>query len=137
MLVADLEYLLLTHRPDLGQLVLRWMRPASSEEHRQGYRVALDLAGREKVGRWLIDLRSRGLADAADFSWVMHNFRASLAAALPGTRPHLAYLVTPYHAELLNQRLAEEMATDLVDAVAVRVFTEEQAAQQWLQQGRF
>ena len=133
MLVANLEYLLLTHRPDLGQLVLRWTRPATSEEHRHGYRLALDLAGREKVGRWLIDLRSRGLANAADFRWVMHSFRASLAAALPGTRPRLAYLVTPYHTELLNQRLAEEMATDLVDTVAVRAFTEEQAAQEWLQ----
>ncbi len=132
MLVANLDYLQLTHRPDLRQLLLRWTRPATSQEHRHGYQLALDLAGHEKVSCWLIDLRSRGLAEPADFRWVMHNFRASLAAALPGLRPRLAYLVTPYHAELLSQRLAEEMATDTLDNVAVRVFTEEQAAQQWL-----
>lgn len=136
MLVANLEYLLLTHRADLGQLLLRWTRPATSEEHRQGYQVALDLAEQKKIGRWLIDLRSRGLAELSDFRWVMQNFRASLAAALPGTRPRLAYLVTPYHAELLNKRLADELATDHINTVAVRVFTEEQVAQEWLQAGR-
>ncbi|WBA41143.1 hypothetical protein [Hymenobacter canadensis] len=133
MLIANLDYLLLTHRPDLGQLVLRWTRPATSAEHRDGYALALKQAEQEKVTRWLIDLRSRGLADAADFRWLMHNFRASLAAALPGTRPRLAYLVAPYHAELLNERLADEMATDALDTVAVRAFTEEQTAQAWLQ----
>jgi hypothetical protein len=136
MLVANLEYLLLTHRDDLGQLLLRWTRPASSEEHRMGYQVALKLAEQEKISRWLVDLRSRGLAEPADFRWVMRNFRSSLAAALPGTRARLAYLVVPYHAETLNQRLAEEMATDHLDTVAVRVFTEEQAAQAWLQAPR-
>ena len=136
MLVANLEYLLLTHRADLGQLLLRWTRPATSEEHRTGYQIALSLAEREKINRWLIDLRSRGLAEPADFRWVMQNFRASLAAALPGTRARLAYLVTPYHAEMLNKRLAEEMATDQLDTVAVRVFTEEQTAQEWLQATR-
>lgn len=133
MLVANLEYLTLTHRPDLGQLALRWTRPVTSEEHRAGYAAALELAAREQVGCWLIDLRSRGLADAADVRWVMQRFRASLAAALPGVRTRLAYLVTPYHAALFNQRLAQEMAIDSLETVAVQVFVEEQAAQQWLQ----
>ena len=133
MLVTNLEYLLLSHRPDLGQVFLRWTRPATSEEHRAGYQAALEMASREKVGRWLIDLRSWGLADPADFRWIITSFREQLATALPGVRPSLAYLVLPYHAELLGQRLAEEMATDSVNTVAIRVFTEEQAAQTWLQ----
>ncbi|MBO0359707.1 hypothetical protein J0X19_17230 [Hymenobacter sp. BT186] len=133
MLVTNLDYLLLSHRPDLGQVFLRWTRPATSAEHREGYQAALEMARREKVGRWLIDLRSRGLADPVDFRWIITSFREQLTAALPGVRPSLAYLVLPYHAELLNQRLAEEMATDSVNTVAIRVFTEEQAAQTWLQ----
>jgi len=133
MLVTNLEYLLLSHRPDLGQVFLRWTRPATSEEHRAGYQAALELASREKVSRWLIDLRSRGLADPADFRWIITSFRERLTQALPGVRPSLAYLVLPYHAATLSQRLAEEMATDSVNTVAIRVFTEEQAAQEWLQ----
>ncbi|UOG74970.1 hypothetical protein MTX78_23000 [Hymenobacter tibetensis] len=134
MLVTNLEYLHLSHRPDLGQVFLRWTRPATSQEHRSGYQAALELAQREKVGRWLVDLRSRGLADPIDFRWVVTSFREQLTSALPGVRPCLAYLVLPYHAETLSQRLAEEMATDSVsDSMAMRVFTEEQAAQEWLQ----
>lgn len=133
MLVTNLDYLLLSHRPDLGQVFLRWTRPATSAEHREGYQAALEIARHEKVGRWLVDLRSRGLADPIDFRWVLTSFREQLASALPGIQPSLAYLVLPYHAELLSQRLAEEMATDSVNTVAIRVFTEEQAAQTWLQ----
>jgi hypothetical protein len=133
MLVTNLEYLLLSYRSDLGQIFLRWTRPATSEEHRAGYQAALEMAGQEKVGRWLIDLRSRGLADPVDFRWIITSFREQLTTALPGVRPNLAYLVLPYHAELLGQRLAEEMATDSMNTVAIRVFTEEQAAQTWLQ----
>ncbi|MBC8082842.1 MAG: hypothetical protein H7Z21_06470 [Hymenobacter sp.] len=133
MLVTNLEYLLLSHRPDLGQVFLRWSRPATSQEHRTGYLAALEIARREKVGRWLVDLRSRGLADPADLHWTFTTFREQLNNALPGIRPYLAYLVLPYHADTLGQRLAEEMATDSLNTMAVRVFTEEQAAQVWLQ----
>ncbi|WP_375436755.1 hypothetical protein [uncultured Hymenobacter sp.] len=134
MLVTNLEYLLLSHRSDLGQVFLRWTRPATSEEHRSGYQAALELAKREKVGRWLVDLRSRGLADPADLHWLVTSFCEQLTSALPGIRPCLAYLVLPYHAETLSQRLAQEMATDSVHtSMALRVFTEEQTAQEWLQ----
>lgn len=133
MLVTNLEYLLLSHRPDLGQVFLRWTRPASSQEHREGYLAALELAKREKVGRWLVDLRSRGLADQTDLRWIVTSFREQLTSALPGIRLCLAYLVLPYHADTLSQRIAEEMATDSVNTMAMRVFTEEQTAQQWLQ----
>lgn len=132
MLVTNLDYLLLSHRSDLGQVFLRWTRPATSEEHQAGYQAALKVAEREKVGRWLIDLRSRGLADLVDLRWVLTTFREQLTSALPGIRPRLAYLVVPYHAETLSQRLAEEMASDSMNTVAIQVFTEEQAAQEWL-----
>ena len=133
MLITNLEYLHLSHRPDLGQVFLRWTRPATSQEHRAGYQAALKMAEREQVGRWLIDLRSRGLADPTDLRWVVTNFREQLTSALPGIQPRLAYLTLPYHANTLSARLAEEMATDSEGTVAIRVFTEEQAAQQWLQ----
>lgn len=133
MFVATFDYLLLSHRSDLNELLLRWTRPATSEEHYAGYEAALAVAKREQVSRWLVDLRRRGLAESAEFHWIVNTFRTRLAAALPGVQPRLAYLVAPYHADTLSQRLLDEMSTDVADNVAMRVFTEEQAAQAWLQ----
>lgn len=133
MPTIDLDFLRLSHRPDLAQLNLRWTRPATSTEHRSGYEAALGLAKQENVSRWLIDLRSRGLAEPDDLRWILDTFQLALTAALPGQRPRLAYLVAPYHADLLRQRLADYMTADSLGAVVIRVFTEEQAAQEWLQ----
>lgn len=133
MPTIDLDFLRLSHRSDLAQLNLRWTRPATSAEHRSGYEAALRLAEREKVGRWLIDLRSRGLADPADLRWIVDTFQVALSNALPGQRPRLAYLVAPYHADLLRQRLTDIQIADSLGLVVIRVFTEEQAAQEWLQ----
>lgn len=128
------DYLHLSYRPDLAVIFLRWTRPATSTEHREGYRTSLVLAQREQAGRWLIDLRSRGLADPTDLQWLLQEFRAELKAALPGIPRRLAYLTTPYHADILRPRLAE-YDHDPTNSTQLRVFTEEQLAQQWLQHG--
>lgn len=132
MQAAETDYVLLSYRPDLRLLFLRWSRPASSAEHRAGYRAALQLAQKEQAGHWLVDLRSRGLADLVDLQWVLQDFRADFRAALPTATRRLAYLTTPYHAETLRLRLSE--LDTLADTGAhIRVFTEEMPAQQWLQ----
>jgi hypothetical protein len=132
MQAAETEYILLSYRPDLGLLFLRWSRPASSAEHRAGYQAALQLAQKEQAGRWLVDLRSRGLADLNDLQWVLQQFCSDFQAALPTATRRLAYLTTPYHAEILRLRLSEfDIKAD--KAADIRVFTEEMPAQQWLQ----
>lgn len=128
------DYLHLSYRPDLQLLFLRWTRPATSEEHRAGYHAGLALARQEQAGRWLIDLRSRGLADPTDLQWVLQEFRADFQAALPTVTRRVAYLTTPYHADILRPRLAE-FDRDPANSTQLQVFTEELPAQQWLQQG--
>jgi hypothetical protein len=129
---STLDCLRLSYRPDLQLLFLRWTRPATSQEHRQGYQMALQLARQEQAGRWLIDLRSRGLADVADLQWVLGDFRAAFKATLPGITRRIAYLTTPYHADILRPRLAE-FDQDPGNSTRLQVFTEELPAQQWLQ----
>jgi hypothetical protein len=125
----DLSFLRLSYREDLQLLFLRWTRPVSPGEHRAGYEQALELAAPRGAGRWLVDLRSRGLAEAEDFSWVLTDFRREMTQALPGATLRVAYLVTPYHQELINSRLP-------ADEVLFATFTEEQAASQWLSRGQ-
>ncbi|WP_426489784.1 hypothetical protein [Hymenobacter sp. 102] len=132
--LPTLDYLRLSYRPDLQLLFLRWTRPATSEEHREGYQVALELARQEQAGRWLIDLRSRGLADPVDLRWVLEDFRVAFKAALPGVTRRIAYFTTPYHADILRPRLAE-FDHDPSNSTRLQVFTEELPAQQWLQHG--
>ncbi|RSK37622.1 hypothetical protein [Hymenobacter metallilatus] len=128
---ATSDYLRLSYRPDLALLFMRWTRPATSEEHRQGYWAALTLARQEQAGQWLIDLRSRGLADPIDLQWVLQEFRQELQKALPTAARRIAYLATPFHADILRPRLAE-LDQDPANSTQVQVFTEEQPAQQWL-----
>ena len=138
MHILDLDYVRLNYRSDLHVLFLRWTRSVSSAEHRDGYWAALELASAVQAGRWLIDLRTRGLASAEDFRWVLADFWAKMTAALPGVDCRLAYFVTPYHASLIQERLREVAATDPTAAGALastHTFTEEQFAQQWLAGG--
>jgi hypothetical protein len=127
----DLGYLRLAYRPDLHTLFVRWTRPVTSQEHRDGYRQALELAQPLGAGHWLVDLRIRGLAtDPADFEWVLTEFRAQLAQALPLASRRLAYLVTPYHQATIQERLQRQELQS-----TIRVFIEEAAAQHWLDTG--
>ncbi|GAB2460854.1 hypothetical protein GCM10011375_11550 [Hymenobacter qilianensis] len=138
MLSLDLDFLRLSYRPDLQLLFLRWTRPVSTAEHQHGYTAALHLARSASAGRWLIDLRSRGLASAEEFSWVLTEFRSRMGAALPHVPRRIAYLVTPYHSELIRERLALLEPTfplALQQGAVIQVFTEEHPAQQWLHMG--
>lgn len=128
MPVAD--YVLISYRSDLRLLIMRWTRVATSAEHRAGYQEALRVAQPVQAGRWLIDLRSRGLADPTDLLWILQDFRAELQTALPATVRRIAYFTTPYHAELLASRLQE--LNTAPNALEIRVFVEETPAYNWL-----
>ena len=122
---AELPYVRLTYRPDLRILFIRWTRLVSSQEHKMGYLEALNFAQQHQAGHWLVDLRTRGLADAEDFQWILREFRRQMRQALPDTTFRVAYLVTPYHQELITSRLA-------VEENMFRSFIEEKDAYQWL-----
>ncbi|OON71030.1 hypothetical protein [Hymenobacter sp. CRA2] len=137
METVDQEYLRLSYRPDLHLLFLRWSRAVSSAEHRAGYEAALVMAQAHQCGHWLVDLRARGLASAEDFDWVLTTFRQQLRDVLPAPR-RITYLVTPYHAELIDARLhAQEplVAEEVRRGADIRTFIEELPAQHWLQMG--
>ncbi len=104
---------------------MRWTRLVSSQEHRAGYTAGLALAQQHQAGHWLVDLRTRGLAEAEDFNWILRDFRQQMQQALPNTSFRLAYLVTPYHQELISSRIFPEENM-------FRSFIEEKAAYQWL-----
>ncbi|WP_160328205.1 hypothetical protein [Solirubrum puertoriconensis] len=129
------DYLRLSYRPDLQLLFMRWVRPVSSEEHRSGYAAALELAQPHQSNHWLIDLRSRGLASVEDLMWVLTTFRGLLQqSGLPAPR-RLAYLVTPYQAETMDERLLTlepTIAEHIRRGADVHHFTEELPAQDWL-----
>ena len=127
----DLSYVVLTYRPDLQTLFMRWTRPVSSAEHHEGYEQALAMAQPLGAAHWLIDLRIRGLAaDPADFEWVLTDFRRRLAQTMPQAACRLAYLVMPYHRETIRDRT---QSPELLDSV--RIFIEEFPAQHWLDTG--
>ncbi|WP_139925086.1 hypothetical protein [Hymenobacter sp. DG01] len=134
MSAFDSDYLRISYRPDLHVLFMRWTRPATSAEHRAGYLAALQLAEQQQARQWLIDLRSRGLADVADLHWILQEFATAFQQALPGPDRRLAYFTTPYYAEVLEPRLAE--FNNSGSGLAIRVFTEEMPAYAWLQTGR-
>ncbi|NVO86590.1 hypothetical protein [Hymenobacter terrestris] len=125
------DYVLISYRSDLRLLIMRWTRVATPAEHRAGYQEALRVAQPVQAGRWLIDLRSRGLADLIDLLWILHDFRLELQAALPATVRRIAYFTTPYHAELLTVRL-RELNTAAATDLEIRVFVEETPAYNWL-----
>ncbi|ALD22220.1 hypothetical protein AM218_14620 [Hymenobacter sp. DG25A] len=122
---AELPYVRLTYRPDLRILFMRWTRLVSSQEHKTGYMQGLNFAREHQVGHWLVDLRTRGLAETEDFKWVLQEFWPQMQQALPGTSFRIAYLVTPYHQELINSRL-------IAEDKMFRSFIEEKDAYQWL-----
>ncbi|WP_156126192.1 hypothetical protein [Hymenobacter sp. DG25B] len=122
---AEHSYLRLTYRPDLRILFMRWTRLVSSQEHRTGYLQGLQFAREHQAGHWLVDLRTRGLAEAADFKWILQEFRPQMQQALPGISFRIAYLVTPYHQEVITSRLVAEEKM-------FRSFIEEKDAYQWL-----
>jgi len=64
--------------------------------------------------------------------WVLREFRAEFYAALPTISKRIAYLATPYHADILRPRLLELNRPSPIE-MEVQVFTEELSAQQWLQ----
>ena len=128
-LAAD-DFLHLAYRPDLHLLVGRWRRPVSGAELRRGYRAMLAAAEAAGCPRWLVDVRGRGLPDAAAARWLAGTFLPQLPARLAGPLC-LAYLVGPRHRAPLGAAAAGPPG-----GPEVAFFEDEGALNGWLAQRR-
>ncbi|MFC6996182.1 hypothetical protein [Rufibacter roseus] len=93
-----LDAIALTHRPDLDVLFLRWPQPVYDFTVREVYQQVLELAEATNARYWLFDIRSRGPLSDADSHWVRNEFYPTLHEKFDHIT-HVAYLLTPAHAE--------------------------------------
>ena len=106
-----LDFLDCGFRPDLGVLVGRWLRPASTEESKQGYEHFLLAARQHGCRLWQMDVRRRPRVDNATLSWLFGDFFPTAARALGGPI-YLSTLLAPG----LLQELAGHAALPPPDA---------------------
>ncbi|AII52385.1 hypothetical protein [Hymenobacter sp. APR13] len=110
---------LIQHRPDLGLLVLRWLRPQSLYETQESYQQLLLLARQHTCAHWLLDGRRDGPLDVYTIHWLTQHF---FPEAVRDLAPHplcMAVLSSP--ARL--QQLADDTS---VAPVAHRALAPEQ-----------
>jgi hypothetical protein len=128
-------YLLISYREDLDVLFLRWSTPVSSSKLRSGYLQALEEAAKLKVRCWLFDLRSRGMASAADEKWLLKEFFPLVEKKL-GHSNAFAYLVSPSHYAYIRDEVGIQMLANYSAVTSIRPFVSEGEALQWLSQCR-
>jgi hypothetical protein len=130
-LEAD-EYLSLTHRPDLGVLVARWLRQPLPEELHQGYWQMLDVALAQQCRYWLVDARRRANANQQNTRWMMETFFPVVGAKL-GHSVYLAFLFAPSHLAEIEADSSVPPLTYFDDRpYHVQRFTDEHHAMEWL-----
>ncbi len=128
---------ILSHRPDLDIIFLRWLRPDTLAEAQFSYRDTLALALKHNCSNWLLDSRRSGPLDLAETAWLTREFFPAAVAQLAPRPLRLAVFSS-------MQRL-EQMRTDAAVAPVVQaaiaatqpyeaaVFIAEAEAVDWLQ----
>ncbi|WP_019948191.1 hypothetical protein [Hymenobacter aerophilus] len=126
------DFLDLTHRPDLGIIAARWLRPTTSGELRAGYQLLLRHAGSCSACHcWLIDARRRVRVDAGDVHWLTEQFYPTLRQHL-GHHVFLAFLVAPYQLDDVHDDTLPPLPHTHGDYCSVHQFTDEGEAVRWL-----
>lgn len=129
------DYLHLSYRPDLATLVVRWLRAVSFAEVQEGFRTAREMSYSYGAARWLVDVRRRTELDAASSGWVATTLLPAVAAETAPATLHVAYLLSPARADLLEQDRGMQAATATAkahSAYMLRLFLDEGAAVGWL-----
>ncbi|MBA9077670.1 MULTISPECIES: hypothetical protein [Rufibacter] len=129
-----LDAIALAYRPDLDVLFLRWPQPVYALSVREVYQQVLELAQETNARYWLFDVRSRGPLSPEDQKWVNETFYPQLHAQLDRA-VHVAYLLTPAHAEdTFTIESAEKLrqAPWYGQSVDFEGFTSETDALHWL-----
>ncbi|MCC2545644.1 hypothetical protein LJY25_04245 [Hymenobacter sp. BT175] len=129
------DFLELSHRPDLGVMFVRWMRPVTSQELQQGYLKLLEESAAVQCRAWLLDARRRRNTDGASQRWMLTEL-LPMAVTRLGGRVYLAFLLAPVH---LRDAASDDVfppAEFFIDKpYAAERFTDEGPALAWLVAG--
>ncbi|UOQ53286.1 hypothetical protein [Hymenobacter cellulosivorans] len=139
-LLSSSDFLDLSFRSDLGILTIRWLRTVTFEELHHGFTLALSMAEEQQTAHWLVDIRRRTELDASSSAWVAQQFLPEAAASLAPASLHVAYLLSPARAELLQQdtslRAASAAAQAPSQSYRLQTFIDEGPATDWLLQAK-
>lgn len=134
--VFTTDYLQVVFRDDNHLLIARWLRPTSLAETQTGYLAVLRAAEAQQCRRWLVDLRRRNMLPPDALNWLYVTFFNQAAAQLGGQLA-VAYLIAPTHLQHTDpDMVARFQAEGAVPAGNWRHFTDERAANDWLEQQR-
>ena len=125
----------LTYRRDLDILFLRWYRHPDSDQLRQGYLSALEMAREVKGAYWMFDLRSRGQLSQEDEAWMLQTFFPQVEEEL-GYQGYFANLVTPTHYAYIRDSIGLDYVESYGALTQLGVFLSEQEAVAWLLKSR-
>ncbi|WP_157593088.1 hypothetical protein [Rufibacter tibetensis] len=125
----------LKYRKDLDILYLRWFRVPDSEQLRQGYLLAFELAKEVKSAYWLFDLRSRGQLSPEDEAWMLQTFFPKVEEEL-GHKNYFSNLVTPSHYSYIKECIGIDYLQNFSEQSKLGVFVSEQDAVAWLLKSR-
>lgn len=128
------DFLHITYRNDLEFLVVRWLRPVSGAEIRQGYQLILETAQQCSCPYWLLDGRRRLPADEETTRWGLEEFFPRLAGLL-GQPVYMSQLLSPAYQQLTDGSSAfQAVDQDTARTYHMRRFNDETTAVHWLQQ---
>jgi hypothetical protein len=125
----------LTYRKDLDILFLRWYQRPDSQQLRQGYLSALDMAREVKSAYWMFDLRSRGQIAEEDQDWMLQTFFPQIEEEF-GYESYFANLVTPTHFAYIRDHVGLDYLQNYGVLTQLGVFQSEQEAVTWLLKSR-
>ncbi|MFD2785058.1 hypothetical protein [Hymenobacter rubripertinctus] len=124
------------YRPDLGVLVMRWLRPHSLPETQASYQHLLALARRHRCPNWLLDGRRDGPLVLETARWLGQDFLPAVARELAPELLRLAVFSSPARLEqrLLDAEVSPAVAEALAPTQPYRtaLFLDEGEALAWL-----
>ena len=110
----------ISHRPDLGILIVRWHHDADLATLQADYYTMLATAEEVGCSRWLLDVRRREGSDPAVGAWASGVFYPQAAARLRPKRLHLAVLTSSYIIDrFLNDPVQKEYIAYMMANVRV------------------
>lgn len=132
----ELPFLHADYQKDLKVLFCRWRTPVTLTQFTEGYTAVLQLATQKEAHFWLHDLRLRNTSGAEQKQWFASTFVPALQHVL-GNSNFIAYLVSPLqHEQTLAIAIPRAEATNYSNKLAIRYFTNEHDALEWLKECR-
>ena len=125
----------ITHRPDLGVLIVRWPADAPYPQLQADFEAILTMAKQHATGRWLLDVRRRAHLDPQLGDWTTRLFFPRAAAQLAPHPLRLSVLCSP--ARMAVYAASAEQQSYLAHGIAHRAYhmhllCDEGDAMRWL-----